>query len=80
MTCKKASRQNDSEKARAQIGTPCLVHREKIRGAWPSSDMPCRVRAAAYSNPLPALKIDVMIRAFTKLGSPEILSLCIAMT
>lgn len=79
-TCKKASRQKDREKLSAQIGAPCLVHREKILGAWPSSDMPCSVRAAAYNSPLPALRIDVMISAFTRLGSPEIFSRCIAIT
>lgn len=57
-----------------------MVHLEKIRGAWPSSAMPCKVRAAAYSSPLPALRIDVMMRALTKCGSPEILSRPIAIT
>jgi len=79
-TCRKASKQNNIEKPSAQIGIPCLVHREKILGAWPSRDMPCSVRAAVYRIALPALKIDVMIMALTKLGSPEVLSRFIAMT
>lgn len=53
------------ENKSAISGTPALVHQEKNLGACPSSAMPCSVRVAENSRPLPALKIDVMIRAFT---------------
>lgn len=38
---------------------------DRIFGAWPVMDIPCRVRVAVKRRPLPALKMDVMISAFT---------------
>lgn len=65
MTCKKARRQNERDTARAQMGMPLFVQYDSILGAWPVMDIPCRVRVAVNRRPFPALKMDVMISAFT---------------
>jgi len=80
LICRNANKQNEIDAASAYMGTPPLVHFEKILGASPFMDIPCKVRVAENRSPLPALNTEVMIRALTRSASPEMFNRSMAIT
>lgn len=47
----------------ATIGRPALVHLAKMRGAWPRTARPYKIREAVYKNELPAENAEVKTQA-----------------